>query len=145
MERGLKRLLGLMILLFLTACNGSDPQIDGPEDSGTIGTVEFDFELKTIRIPVSGIRRIDLSIATSAYHLYRGDFIRTANVSDLIRNYSFRLEEGEYYYQAGITCVCAGDTCLWEGFPGGQFGTKWTAGTIEIVKGEVLRKKLTFQ
>ena len=121
--------------------DGEDP---GSTTEKSIGSINFNFEIPDRRVPVDKIHRIDLSIAKDAKSLYSGYFLECANVSDLLSSYSFSLEEGEYYFQAGITCSCEGDTCLWDGFPGGQWGTKWEAGMIEIKKGETTFKNLTF-
>ena len=120
--------------------NGGDEVI---EDKN-VGSIIFNFPIPERSVPADKIHRIDLSVAPDAHSLYSGYFLESANVSDLLSSYSFKLEEGEYYYQAGLTCSAEGDTCLWDGFPGGQWGTKWTSGKIEIVKGEVIYKDLTF-
>ena len=133
------------LLLAIIGCEPDTP-VDpgGTSQDQNAGTIEFDFPVPTRTAPVSGIHRIDLSLAKSAYELYRGDFLISANVSDRERTYSFKLEPGDYYYQAGITCSCLGDPCLWDGFPGGRYGTKWAVDRITIVKGEKLSKTLTF-
>jgi len=136
-------LAGLVVLIF-----GCDPDTpvnpDDPSKDPTTGTVEFDFPVIGRTAPASAIHRIDLSLAATAYDLYRGDFLISANVSDRERTYNFKLEPGNYYYQAGITCSCLGDTCLWDGFPGGRYGVKWTMDRITIVKGEKLSKTILF-
>jgi len=144
MNRTLRYLL-IIPLLMMVGCDTEtpdDPNIT-PEDKN-IGTVEFDFLLTAVHAPVSGIHRIDLSLALTAYDIYRGDFLISANVSDEQRTYEFKLTPGDYYFQAGIGCSCLGDTCLWDGFPGGRFGTKWVMDRITIVKGETLFKRITF-
>ena len=137
----------ICLLVVLSAC-GDKIIVDNPDYTGEViedlGTVIFDFPVPERRVPKDRIHRIDLSIAINPKSLYSGYFIISANVSDLVRSYSFNLQEGEYYYQAGITCVSQGDTCLWDGYPGGQYGAKWTSGTIEIIKDEVLEKTLIF-
>jgi hypothetical protein len=140
----IKYLIIINVLVFLS-CSPEDPLTpDDPLVNRNFGTIEFDFEIPARSSRISGIHRIDLSLAKSAYDLYRGDFLISTNVSDKERFYVFKLEPGDYYFQAGITCACFGDTCLWEGFPGGRFGTKWTMDKITIHKGEKISKHLTF-
>ncbi len=145
----MKKIRLFFLLILITAFFGcepddpSNPDDDNPLNSN-IGIVEFDFEIPARNVPASGVHRIDLSLAINAYNLYRGDFLISANVSDRVRVYSFNLAPGDYYYQAGVTCSCLGDTCLWDNFPGGRYGTKWTLGQITIVKGERLNKNLVF-
>ncbi|MFA6129087.1 MAG: hypothetical protein WC699_17445 [Bacteroidales bacterium] len=135
-----------VLLLASIGCEPVTPvDPDGPTADQKFGTVEFDFPIPPASsVRGDGIKRIDLSVAKTAYDLYRGDFLISANVSDRERTYTFKLQPGEYYFQAGITCTCLGDTCLWEGFPGGRFGTKWDMDRITIVKGEKLVQKLVF-
>lgn len=118
-----------------------DPEIEAMKN---MGSITFDFPIPDRRVPVKDVHRVDLSLAVDAFSLYSGYFLVSANVSDMVRSYTFILEEGEYYFQAGITCSSQGDTCLWDGFPGGQWGTKWISDKIEIVKGEKLVKILSF-
>lgn len=108
------------------------------------GIITFNFPIPDGRVPENKVHRVDLSIAENAKSLYSGYFLISANVSDVKTSYSFKLVEGEYYYQAGLTCSCVGDTCLWDGYPGGQWGIKWTSGTIEVIKGQNNEKNLTF-
>jgi len=141
-----KWIRGLVACLILfTACDPDDPVDPGGTTADpTQGTVEFDFPMPERNAPPGGVHRIDLSLASNAYNLYRGDFLISANVSDRERSYTFRLEPGDYYFQAGITCSCLGDTCLWDGFPGGRFGTKWASDRLTIIKGERIKKIITF-
>lgn len=137
--------LVISLMLIVIGCD-TEPPADpgGISNDPDSGTVEFDFQIPAGTAPASGIHRIDLSLASTSYDLYRGDFLISANVSDRERTYSFRLAPGDYYYQAGITCSCLGDTCLWNGYPGGRFGTKWAMDRITIVKGEKLDKPIKF-
>lgn len=131
-------------LLIMAGCENPTVDPDITPNDPTTGTVEFDFPIPERSTRPSGIHRIDLSLARTAYDIYRGDFLISANVSDEERIYKFKLEPGDYYYQAGITCSCLGDTCLWDGFPGGRFGTKWTMDRITIIKGVKLKKTINF-
>ncbi len=130
----------------LFSCQKVDPVDPGiTELDKDMGTVQFNFPIPIRRnVPVDQVHRIDLSVAINAYDLYRGEFLVSANVSDLVQTYTFKLHEGDYYFQAGITCSCAGDTCLWDGFPGGQWGTKWTLDKFTITKNQVFVKDLVF-
>lgn len=141
-------LIKYILILFLAGVIACEPDTPADPEGNTgnqnTGTVEFDFPLPNRIASASGIHRIDLSLALTGSDLYRGDFLITANVSDRERLYTFRLEPGDYYFQAGITCSCLGDTCLWDGFPGGRYGTKWAMDRITVVKGKTLVKVLAF-
>jgi hypothetical protein len=144
----MKCLIKLAFLCLLVAplsCQPDNPEIPHDNNSDTLlGIVEFDFPLPARSVPVAGIHRIDLSIAATTYDLYRGDFLISANVSDRVTTYTFKLLPGDYYFQAGITCSCMGDTCFWDGFPGGRFSTKWAMDKITIIKGEKLNRSIIF-
>jgi len=134
------------MIAFLLSCEPSSiPGGGGGGGEVITGRVEFEFPLDVMRIPDRGLHRIDLSLAKNAKNLYQGDFIQSANVSDVQLTYVFELPPGNYYWQAGITCSSKGDTCLWGGFPGGRYGAKWTLGTIDIEIGKTTQKKITFQ
>ena len=111
----------------------------------TTGVLEVDFKLPPTFLPATKIHRIDLSIARSADSLYRGMFISSANVFDDKSLYRFVLNPGIYYYQAGVTCSCLGDSCLWGGFPGGRFGVRWAMDRVEVKLGQVIRESPSFQ
>ena len=133
-------------MIFFLACQPDIPDNQDDQDQDkNIGYVQFNFPIPERKYaPAEKVHRIDLSIAASAYDLYRGEFLISASVSDLVSTYNFKLAPGDYYFQAGITCSCLGDTCLWDGFPGGRWGTKWTLDRISIIKDEVLIKDLKF-
>ena len=142
-------LFGFSFVVFLlSAC---EPEIDdgNNQDDNTVnknfGNITFNFPIPDRSVPPEKVHRINLSIAQDAHSLFSGYFLESANVSDLLRSYSFKLEEGEYFYQAGITCSCRGRYLpLGWLFPGGQWGTKWSSGKVEVKKGEMLFKNLTF-
>ena len=144
----MKRLKYILIsLVFLgTISCGDDPFIDNNKsEPTTTGVLEVDFKLPYVPLPAQRIHRIDLSIARSADSLYKGLFISSANVSDSKSLYRFVLTPGSYYYQAAITCSCQADSCLWGGFPGGQWGKRWAIDQVDVLLGEVIRESPSFQ
>jgi len=128
----------------MTQCN-IIPGTDEVIPKVTTGVLEVDFKLPTTSLPSPRIHRIDLSLARSADSLYRGIFISSANVYDDKSLYRFVLAPGTYYYQAGVTCSCLGDSCLWGGFPGGRYGVRWAIDWVEVKLGEVIRESPSFQ
>jgi len=141
----LTKLAFISILIAMMSCQPENPEVPNDNNTDTlVGIVEFDFSIPLRRVPAEGIHRIDLSIANTTYDLYRGNFLISANVSDRVTTYTFKLMPGDYYFQAGITCTCLGDTCLWDGFPGGRLGTKWAMDRITIIKGEKVIKSIIF-
>ena len=141
------KLFILILIGAIASCNpdvpGTDPG-DNPADP-KYGTVEFDFVMPTLNLPDKGLHRVDLTLAKSLDSLYRKQFCNAANVSDYKQKYSFVLLPGRYFYQAGITCTCQADSCLYAGFPGGQLSIWWTSGWVDIEKGKVFSRKLNFQ
>ena len=140
----------LLIFACFTALLACDPLDVDPDDGIDIldpayGAVEFDFTLPEVGVPVKNIHRVDLSLARSLDSLYRKDFCSAANVSDYKQKYRFTLLPGRYFYQAGVTCTCQGDSCLYGGFPGGQLSVWWTSGWVDVEKGKVFSKELNFQ
>ena len=129
----------------LICCQPENIEDGNFQSTDTIfGIVEFEFPISSQRVPIKAIQRLDLSLARTSYDLYRGNFLISANVSDLVPTYSFRLLAGEYYFRAGIICTCMGDTCLWDGFPGGRLGTKWMIDQIKIIKGQKIIQRIVF-
>ena len=105
----------------LQCCDNGDDIIN-PGNNGysdNYGTIQLDFPVDDVHVPLRCIKRADLSIAYTADSLYRKEYITVANVSDYQRLYEFTLEPGVYYYQAAKVCTCGRDTCLWGGYPGG--------------------------
>lgn len=148
----MRRLRSLIIwavgsLLLITAC---DSDVDTIENnnlsyrSQMYGTVQIDFPITDKNLLARCIKRRDLSIAFTADSLYRKEYLTVVNVSSYQYLYEISLKPGAYYYQAGKTCICGGDTCLWGGYPGGQNGTIWTMAKFQIIKGEVTRDLVTF-
>ena len=129
------------------SCNPEGPLIvhgDNLPDP-RYGTIEFDFVMPELKLPDKGLHRVDLSLARSADSLLRKVFCDAANVSDYKEKYSFVLLPGRYFYQAGITCTCQADSCLYAGFPGGQLSVWWTSGWVDVEKGKVFSQKLNFK
>ncbi len=135
----------LLLLVATIRCQPDEPVDPGNTNGDSLtGMVEFDFPLPLTKAPPEGIHRIDLGVAKTSYDLYRGAFLISTNTSDRQQVYTFRLLPGDYYFQAGITCTCQGDTCLWAGFPGGRLGTRWAMDRITITRGEILKKSIVF-
>jgi len=138
-------LIFFLIGLLLPHCTGITPGDDDPLPEVKTGVLEVEFKMPYVSLPANKIHRIDLSVARSADSLYRGVFVSSANVSDEKSLYRFVLPPGTYYYQAGITCSCLGDSCLWGGFPSGRYGVRWAIDRVEIKLGQVIRESPSFQ
>ena len=139
--------LCILVLVVLSRCSTEEILINGSGSqimSSSYGTVQLDFPISDKNLPQRCIKRIDLSIAYTADSLYRKEYLTVANVSSYQKLYEFSLEPGSYYYKAGKTCICGGDTCLWGGYPGGQNGTIWTMAKFLISAGETTYDLLTF-
>ncbi len=141
------RILAVLLLCFIGSCNPDDPGTDPGSviQDPTHGSVDFNFTLPEINLPDKGLHRVDLSLAKSMDSLYRKQFCNAANVSDYKITYRFTLLPGRYFYQAGITCTCQADSCLYAGFPGGKLSIWWTSGWVDVEKGKVFSKNLIFQ
>lgn len=140
-------LFGLGFIIALFGCDPDSPGT-GPGDGGldpVYGRVDFNFPIPTSSLPAGKIRRVDLSLALTIDSLYRQQYCTAANVTDYKQVYSFSLLPGRYFYQAGVTCTCGGDSCLYAGFPGGQMSVWWTSGWVDVIKGKVVTKNLIFQ
>ncbi|MFO7617158.1 MAG: hypothetical protein R6V75_07890 [Bacteroidales bacterium] len=144
------KLIRLTLICLMALLGSCDPEEPLP-DNGTDGTdtwkgaVEFDFEVPQTGVPARGVRRVLLHIAQTADSLNRKDFYSSANVSDHKQKYTFHLPPGRYYYQAGVTCTCGGDTCLYGGFPGGQLSVWYTSGYVDVELGKTTNQKIKFQ
>lgn len=135
----------LFVVIGFVTCD-NEPFIDNNKKGpATTGVLEIDFKLPYVPLPANKIHRVDLSLARSADSLYRGLFISSSNVSDSKNLYRFVLPPGSYYYQAAITCSCQADSCLWGGFPGGQWGKRWAIDQVDVLLGEVIRESPSFQ
>ncbi|MCK5820982.1 MAG: DUF4249 family protein [Bacteroidales bacterium] len=109
------------------------------------GIFEFNFTLPASVLPADKIHRLELNLAYNADSLYKSKYFATINVSDSRDQYYFTLPPGDYYYIAGITCSCQADSCLWDGYPDGQFGARYASDRFTIQKGEVTTDSPSFQ
>lgn len=134
-----------VFLAVITGCTDPVPVDDGKIPEVTTGVLEVEIKIPYMPLPKKGIHLVDLSLARTADSLYRGLFLSSPNVYDDKTVYRFVLAPGTYYYQAGITCSCLGDSCLWGGFPGGRFGVRWAIDMVEVIKGKVIRESPSFQ
>lgn len=134
-----------LIVVANIQCDSSQIVNDNVYGSITTGVLEIDFAMPRTTLPGNRIHRIELSVARTYDSLYRGLYVASANVMDSKTLYRFVLTPGDYYYQAGITCSCLGDSCLWGGFPGGRYGVRRTAGKVTIEPGKVAHDRPTFQ
>ncbi len=143
---------GLILFVFVVvsglsfvACEPTEilsPDIDAYQSR--YGTIKLEFPIDDDKVPHRCIKRADISISYTADSLYRKEFIAVVNVSTYQHLYEISLNPGKYYYQAGKTCICGGDTCLWGGYSGGQNGMKWTMGNFDVLKNEISYDRLTF-
>ena len=122
------KILIFCLLATLAACTPDDPftGFQGniiPKDKGLL---EIDFALPNYPFIQKGLKRVDLALSYSMDSMYKGFFFKRVNVSDAKEFYKFSLYPGSYYYQAIITCMCGGDSCLLGGFPYGYGGLKYT-------------------
>ena len=141
------KLLIIIVIVAIGSCNTDDPEPNLITDNvdPRYGTMEFDFIVPKLKLPDKGLHRVDLCLAKTMDSLYRKQFCNAANVSDYKQKYTFVLLPGRYFYQAGITCTCQADSCLYAGFPGGQLSIWWTSGWVDVEQGKVYSKKLNFQ
>lgn len=109
------------------------------------GIFEFNFTKPASVLPEDKIHRLELNLAYNADSLYKKQYFATVNVSDSRDQYHFILPPGDYYYLAGITCSCMADSCLWDGYPDGQFGARFASDRFTIQKGLVTTDSPSFQ
>ncbi|MDD4645325.1 MAG: hypothetical protein PHY99_04985 [Bacteroidales bacterium] len=143
--KALRYLILILLVFIIVRCDGVTGGGDNPPEPVTTGILEVDFQLPTVQLPTKNIHRVDLSIARTTDSLNKGLFISSANVLDSKTIYRFTLVPGTYYYRAGVTCSCLGDSCLWGGFPGGRYGVRWASGKVIIALGQVTRDVPSFQ
>ncbi len=140
-------LLTFCLLVIIVSSCDNDPIIDPPQglEAEPIGTLRVWFKISHPWLPLDRIVRTDLHVAKDGMEIYKGNYLESANVTDFQDNYFFYLPPGTYYYEAGIACICGGDSCSAGGFPGNQFGGKFTMGKFTITEGEVTTVTPTFQ
>lgn len=142
-----KLIIYILAIMALLACDKKADDLENSIDNSIAteyGIVRLDFPVDDRHLPKRCIKRADLSLAYTADSLYRKEYITVANVSNYQSLYEFSLEPGSYFYQAGKTCVCGGDTCLWGGYPGGQNGMIWTMAFFEIRSNQIVYDRITF-
>jgi len=135
-------ILTAILLLLSIACDPVDPDPGNGGPDGVVkptGTLEIEFRVPGSFLPPNRVLRADLSLAVDAGNLYKGDFFHVANVYNNKLIYQFKLEPGNYYYKAGIICIAGGDSCSAAGFPGGQYGTKWALGSVNVYENQIAR------
>lgn len=139
----------LVFCLLMTAGISCEPDRieDSVEDlqAEPVGTLRVVFKISHPWLPLDRIVRTELNIAKDGVEIYKGNYIESANVTDFQDNYFFYLTPGTYYYEAGIACICEGDSCSAGGFPGNQFGGKYTMGKFTIEMDKVTTVTPTFQ
>ena len=127
----------LIIMLFMGCGNSGLPEdIDGPEATPK-GKLQVKFEITHPWLPTDRIIRAGLHVAKTAFEMYRGEYIQSANVNNTNLYYTFELEPVTYYVEAIIACICQGDSCSAGGFPGYAPAFKHTADRFEIKVDEV--------
>lgn len=142
------KICSILVALVLIGCDPIEdvPNNTNPNQISTVyGTVQLSFPIDDHNVPHRCIKRADLSVAYTADSLYRNEYVTVANVSNYQSLYEFNLEPGKYYYKAGKTCICGGDTCLWGGYPGGQNGMIWKMAPFDINSGEITYDHITFE
>ncbi len=137
----------ILMLSVLIACDDQDKinNNTNPEFPPGYGILEFHFVMPKYNIPEEMVHRISLNLSSDVEALYRGEFLYKENVSDFKEIYKILLPVGTYYFDAVITCSCAGDTCLNGGFPGGQFGMKHAFDKFTVLDQEKTTVKTIFQ
>jgi len=140
-----------LLALILTVVIPSSCEKDEIEDTTNeleveeTGTLRVWFKLSHPWIPIDRIVRTDLHVAADGVEIYKGNYLQSANVTDFQEDYFFYLAPGTYYYEAGIACICEGDSCSAGGFPGNKFGGKHTMGRFTIKADEQTTIIPTFQ
>jgi hypothetical protein len=136
-------MLGMMLLL---SCEKEAIENDPDETKGDpTGTLHVIFRISHPWLPPDRIVRTDLHVAKDGVEIYKGNYIQSANVTDFQDEYFFYLPPGTYYYEAGIACICEGDSCSAGGFPGNQYGGKFTMDRFTIYEDQVTTVIPTFQ
>lgn len=143
----MKQTIFLILVILLFGC-GDIIDITNPNNSSVtkdIGTVQLEFKVPSFRsVPEEGIHRISLAYAYNMDSIYKELFFKRINVADNKELYISLLPPGDYAYVASVGCSCGGDTCLYGGFPGGQYGRKYDSGLFSIEAGKTTIVKTNF-
>ncbi len=147
MKHLLRWLFAISVIVAIAPSCETDPFNDTTEELelDPVGTLRVWFKLSHPWLPLDKIIRTDLHVAEDGVEIYKGNYLQSANLTDFQEDYFFYLPPGTYYYEAGIACICAGDTCSAAGFPGNQFGGKHTMGKFTIKADELTTIIPTFQ
>ena len=139
-------LIAALILVAGLSCEKEQIAIDpiGVE-TDPAGTLHVVFKITHPWLPVNKIIRTDLHIAKDGVEVYKGNYLQSANVTDFQEEYFFYLTPGTYYWMAGIACTCEGDSCSAGGFPGNQWGGKFTMDRFTVYEDKVTTVIPTFQ
>jgi hypothetical protein len=143
----ISRLIILMAIAIVTVFSCSTKILDeepmeGEDDNYGIARISFNFNIPSL--PRDRVKRADLSIAYTADSAYRGQFFDSANVSDSVSAYYFKLLAGEYFFVASIVCLCEDDSCMHSGFQG-QYALRQTASKFQVRQGETSFYNTQFQ
>jgi hypothetical protein len=136
----------LLVLLFAVSCDPLDPANPDPDptDKDPTGTLDMAFVYRAQAVPASRVKKVDLCLARTADDLYQGIFFIQTNVSEAAVHYRFELPPGDYYYYASVICLCGGDSCLYEGFPG-QYGLRAAGGKVTVEADRISNYTTQFQ
>ena len=137
--------IGLIMVLVIISCDREIEIPDTNQTKTTTGTLLVEFKITHPWLSPEKIIRISLNVAKTGGDIYKGNYLQSANVRNTQELYLFYLTPGSYYYEAGIACICGGDTCSAAGFPGNQWGTKHTMGTFIIKANEITTIIPTFR
>ncbi len=144
----IRTILSILILGLALACCEEENPVEGADGTPlpeNYGILEVDFKLPVYASIQKGIRRVDLALCNSMDEMYRGIFFLHINVSDAKQVYQINLPEGQYFYQAMVTCTCGGDSCIQGGFPYGSGGMKYALDKVYVVRGKLVRSLPNFQ
>jgi hypothetical protein len=137
MKRLIFKLLLILGILTPFACDQTSPEGDDPANhKSSTGTLDMAFVYRVQGIPSSRMKKVQLSLATTADNLYLGIFFIQANVSDAMTHYRFELPPGDYYYYAKILCLCGGDSCYYSGFSR-EDATMAAGGKVSVEAGKI--------
>jgi hypothetical protein len=141
-----KKLLFVLALIGSVSCEpiSIDPNNPDNQPADPIGTLIANFPVEHAWLPTSGIIRTDLHISLNANDLSRGIYIQSANPTNSQSRYNFYLPPGNYYLEAGIACLCGGDSCSAAGFAGNKWGQKHASYTFAIAEDKTTELTIQF-